>query len=399
MAPSGTPLRRPQILFVDDEPHVLSGLRRSLWAVHDRWDLHWADGAAAALEVMARSAVDVVVTDMRMPGMDGGALLEQVRLRHPGAVRIVLSGHADHAAIIAAAGPTQQFLSKPCEPAQLLQTLELAVATHALLDDSSELQSLLGGIENLPKPPGIYTELTHLMTEPGTGLADVAHVVERDVSTSAEVLKLINSSFFGLPNEVTTVHRAVSLLGMEMITALVLAGNAFSPSTDLPADLDAGRLAEEGRVAAQRTRLISDCEGWTSAVGNRLALAALLQRLGLLVLAADNPAGWARYRDSDGTARRQRETDAFGCTVGRASAYLLGLWGFDPTVVKTLAELPVDLVDSSARDASSPAAQAVAYACLSPQVAHSLRADPSRGQGDETFLTTERLGRWRQLSA
>jgi HD-like signal output (HDOD) protein len=292
-------------------------------------------------------------------------------------------------------------LSKPCEPERLLGTLDVAVATRALMDDDCELRSLLGGQENLPKPPGVYRELTDLVARPQTQLADVARVVERDVSTSAEVLKLINSSFFGLSSEVTTIDRAIALLGLEMISGLVLAGNVFSPSAALPDDLDAGSLAERGRRGARKVRLVSDSEGWDGQVGNRLALAALLQEVGLLVLAAHNHDGWLKYVNTPGdTPRRVREVDAFGCTVGRASAYLLGLWGFDQTVVKTLAELPINVHDAPAREASSPAAQAVAYACLSADVDPvSLLDTACGGPGDRGFLTMERLTRWNRLAA
>jgi DNA-binding NtrC family response regulator len=186
-------MTRPQILFVDDEPSVLSALRRMLRKRHDDWGLHWATNSAEALNQLHDQHIDILVTDMRMPGTDGAALLEQARLHYPGTARLVLSGHADHDSIIAAAGPTQQFLSKPCDPIALENALDSAVVTQRLMDDP-QLRSLLGSQEQLPKPPRIYTELTALTTRPQTTIADVARLIERDVATTTEVLKLVNSS-------------------------------------------------------------------------------------------------------------------------------------------------------------------------------------------------------------
>jgi HD-like signal output (HDOD) protein/ActR/RegA family two-component response regulator len=351
---------KPQILFVDDEPSVLAGLRRMLWRRHQEWDLHWANSSAEALEHLRRSHVDILVTDMRMAGTDGAALLDQARRLYPGTARLVLSGHADNDAIVAAAGPTQQFLTKPCDPQVLDNALLSAISTLQLMDDP-HLRSLIGGQQSLPKPPQIYTELTALTARPNATIDDVARLVERDVATSTEVLKLVNSSFFGLAADISSIHRAVTLLGLDVLTALVLAGNVFTPGPALPPGLDPADIADRGMRACLFLRRIAKTQGWDPGLSSQLALAALLHDVGLLVLATGTPAGWERYQRTDPQIpARARETEAFGCTIGRASAYLLGLWGFSRTIVTTLAEQPLDLADTA--QSASPAAVAIATA-------------------------------------
>ena len=85
-----------RILFVDDEPSVLAGLRRLFHPLRAEWQTSFADGGPQALALMAEEAVDVVVSDIRMPGMDGTQLLSRVRERFPHVIRIILSGQADH---------------------------------------------------------------------------------------------------------------------------------------------------------------------------------------------------------------------------------------------------------------------------------------------------------------
>lgn len=106
---------RRRILFVDDEPNVLAGLRNLLRKQRDRWEMLFAPSGKAALEEMATCPVDVIVSDMRMPGMDGAELLRLVKERYPRTVRIVLSGHAEREAVSRAISVAHQFLSKPSD--------------------------------------------------------------------------------------------------------------------------------------------------------------------------------------------------------------------------------------------------------------------------------------------
>ena len=93
-APTASHELRPRVVFVDDEIEVLRGLRTALHRERSRWDLEFVPSAAEALTVVEAGAVQVVVTDMRMPHMDGEALLRRLQDVHPHVVRIVLSGTA-----------------------------------------------------------------------------------------------------------------------------------------------------------------------------------------------------------------------------------------------------------------------------------------------------------------
>jgi len=383
-------MTRPQILFVDDEPGVLDGLRRMLWRQGQSWGLYWAHDAADALDLLQRQPMDILVTDMKMPGMDGAALLEQVRALYPQTARLVLSGHADHDAIIAAAGPAQRYLAKPCRADALTAALASALRAMHLMDDP-ELRALVGGLKNLPKPPQIYHEFTELIARPNMTTRAVARLIERDVSMTTEVLKLMNSSFFGLATEVTTIERAVTLLGLDALEALVLAGSVFAPTRSLPQGIDAGAIAERGVKSCFTARSIGQLEGWGRTCVNHVGLAALLHDVGLLVLASAYPDRFERYRTAaPDLPQRQRETEAFGCTIGELSAYLLELWAFPEQVVTALAMQPLDLDDLVQRTAGGPPALVVAVsrALIGPGP---LVLTPDEGGG---YLHERRLARW-----
>ena len=102
-----------KILFVDDEPNILQGLRRMLHSMRRDWDMEFAESGQQALELLNNSHFDVVVTDMRMPGMNGLELLNEIKRLYPEVIRIVLSGQASKEIIIQSVGPIHQYLSKP----------------------------------------------------------------------------------------------------------------------------------------------------------------------------------------------------------------------------------------------------------------------------------------------
>ena len=125
-----------RILFVDDEPLLLKGLERSLRGMRKEWEMEFVLGGPQALDAMGRRPFDVVISDMRMPGMDGAKLLELVKEHFSQTVRMVLSGQSDKDAVFRAIRPAHQYLSKPCDIEELKQKLKCALARR---DDEAAL--------------------------------------------------------------------------------------------------------------------------------------------------------------------------------------------------------------------------------------------------------------------
>jgi len=142
---------RFRVLCVDDEPNILEGLRNLL---EGTYDFHAAESGKEALALMDREEpFGVVISDMRMPDMDGAAFLERVRIRSRDTVRMLLTGYADIQTAIAAVngGHLFRFLTKPCPPAHLLASLHAATEHYALVSAERVLldQTLHGSIRAL----------------------------------------------------------------------------------------------------------------------------------------------------------------------------------------------------------------------------------------------------------
>lgn len=128
-----------RILFVDDEPNILDTFRRNL---RRAFDVATAEGPEQGLQALENAGpFAVVVSDLRMPVMDGIAFLEHVRERAPDAVRIILSGHGDFATAVAAVnrGAVFRFLTKPCPPEELVGVLRDGLRQHRLVVAEREL--------------------------------------------------------------------------------------------------------------------------------------------------------------------------------------------------------------------------------------------------------------------
>src|SRR5262249_45704731 len=139
----------PRVLFVDDEAQILSGLERSLRRHRRELDMAFANGGEAGLAAIAAGSFDLVVSDMRMPGVDGAALLGAVMEAQPAAMRIVLSGQADGDTALRAAAAAHRFISKPTGPDEIRAVLAHAVALAGRLPDPA-LRTTVGRVGQLP---------------------------------------------------------------------------------------------------------------------------------------------------------------------------------------------------------------------------------------------------------
>jgi len=151
-------MAKKKIVFVDDEPNILDGLRRMLRSLRAEFDMYFAASGREALELMAQDRIDVVISDMRMPGMGGAQLLETIQKEHPHTIRIMLTGQADEASILRTVGVVHQFLAKPCDPEKLKTILVQTSALQDLLSDG-RMKDLISQIGTLPSLPTVYAKL------------------------------------------------------------------------------------------------------------------------------------------------------------------------------------------------------------------------------------------------
>jgi putative nucleotidyltransferase with HDIG domain len=321
-----------RIVFVDDDLDMLTSLRRSMHDMRNEWTMEFAASGAAALADMAKQPADVVVTEMRMPGMDGWDLLAEVKKRYPQTVRLVLSGDEDAASIMRAVGTAQQYLAKPCDSRELKAAIARVYDLRKQLG-SERLARLVGRVDTLPSAPTIFQDFLQALQRPSASIADVAKIISRDVAMTANVIKLVNSAFFGLRQPLTTAVRAVAYLGLDTIGALVLGQGVFkSGSTDPAEAATLERLWAHSLEVATTARFLAQYEKLPPAKAEEAFLAGMLHDVGKVVFAM-------RRSGREGAASASGDAEAFAMQSDHAEvgAYLLGLWGFPSSIVEAVA--------------------------------------------------------------
>lgn len=343
-----------RILFVDDESKILDGIRRMLHADRERWDLQFAVGGEAALQACEAGSFNVIVSDMRMPGMDGATLLGYIRDRFPGTARIVLSGYSDSGLSTRSVSVAHRFLAKPCNGPDLRAMIERVCILQDLLS-SAELRNVIGTIGEIPCLSSTYTALLDALRDPNTSMHHVAVIIERDIGMSAKILQLVNSAFFGLAQTVTTIHSAASFLGIETIKNLALATETFR------AFVPEGRISQSVLESIQRhgSRVAAIAGTLPVAAKARdiTVIAALLHDLGSLILASKLSCKYNAVLalvEETGCEVFEAEEQLLGISHAEIGAYLLGLWGFPDLAVEAIAHhhrpcrIPHSGFDSSA---------------------------------------------------
>jgi HD-like signal output (HDOD) protein len=326
-----------RILFVDDEINILDGIRRSLHADRERWDMQFVVGGEAALQVCETSSFDVVISDMRMPGMDGATLLGHIRDRFPNTSRIILSGFSDAVLATRAVPVAHRFLAKPCNAAELRSAIERVCSMQDLLS-SPELRKIVGAVGELPSLSVTYTDLTHALRDQSTSIQQVAEIIERDIAMSAKVLQLANSAFFGLARKVSSLSGAVSCLGMETIKNLALTSEVFRvlvPNSRVPQS-----VCDLIQKHAIRTAAIASALPVERGTRDITAVAALLHDIGSLFLASSMPDEFCAVLSqagNHGCKTFEAEEELLGTSHAEIGAYLLGLWGIPSLAVEAIA--------------------------------------------------------------
>jgi DNA-binding NarL/FixJ family response regulator len=303
-----------RVLFVDDETRILDGLRRVLRTHRGAWDLRFAAGGGAAIAEMERSPADLVITDMRMPEMDGVALLTIIRERWPQAVRVVLSGQTDADAGLAAVRVAHQFLNKPCEHDAIVVLVERVVRLMALLPDPRQ-RAIAAGLSSLAPRPCSRAELERLLADPHARPAAVMPVIATDVALAAKILQLSSSAFFVRTHPFTDLETAVACLGMDPLRTLA-ASQAFTENQE---SVDDDWLEAHHAQAVREARSARGSTG-DPAVGGPTYLGGLFSDLSALVVASS----------TDSRAPSAPAAPLLG-------AWLLGIWGVAWPLVERVA--------------------------------------------------------------
>ena len=329
-----------RIIFVDDEPMVLKGLQRTLRKMRGEWEMTFTSSSKEALDILGTGSFDVIVSDLRMPEMDGMQLLAEVKSKHPQVVRIILSGQVEQESTFKSVQVAHQSLSKPCDADILKHTLNKLFGLRNLLEDES-IKRIVSQTETLPSLPEVYTDVISELQSSDPSVRKVAEIISADLAMTAKILQVVNSAFFGLVRKINNPKEAVMLLGTETIKALVLSVKIFSQFNHKKfAWFNFDELFNHSMSVSMFAQMISKQEHLDQTLVNNSLMAGMFHDLGKLILVANFQEPYQKVLTEAGKTRQNLwdlEIERFGTSHAEIGAYLMGLWGLEYPVIEAIA--------------------------------------------------------------
>lgn len=331
---------KTRILFVDDEPSMIRVLKMALRSMSNEWEMDFAASGEDALKLIEVKTFDVVVSDMRMPGINGAQLLNYILRKHPHTIRIILSGYSDLSEVVNCVGLTHQFLEKPCKLDDLKDCLKRVTEVKSRLAND-KLCALTGSLNSLPSVPELYLEIADALQSPTASAERIAEIAGKDPAISAKLLQLANSAFFGFSRKVFSVEEAVQLLGVGVIQSLAMAVPIFSSFSrgkcpSFPID----QVWEHSIQVATIGRRIASADLDDSFLAEQAFCAGVLHDLGKIILAdglSDTYTVILEEARKTQTPLHLAERKHFDTTHAEVGAYLLALWGLPIPLVEGVA--------------------------------------------------------------
>lgn len=331
---------KKRVLFVDDEPTLLKMYRVVFEQEQSDWDIVFANGAVEALDLMDKSPFNVIVSDMRMPGMTGAELVLEVMKRYPLTSRLIMSGYADQESVAQCLSATHQFLPKPCQLNVLRDTLSRVCALDDALMDP-RIKNLVSQLNTIPSIPSLYFRIMEALSSPDASLSQIGEIISQDPGMTAKILQLVNSAFFGIARRISNPVEAIQMLGVGTVRSLVLSLHVFSCFDHVQfKNFSIERVWTHSLMTARIAQKIAKLEKVDRAVLDETYVGGMLHDIGKVMLASSLSEPYqqaATIAQERKVAMVEAEREVFGVSHAEVGAYLLGLWGLPITIVEAVA--------------------------------------------------------------
>ena len=323
-----------KLLLVDDEENVLRALERIF--VPAGYQVFAATGGEAALELMINEKVDLVISDMRMPGMDGHQFLKQVRSLYPTTMRAILSGFAEGKDVINCLrdGSARMYILKPWDNAKLLAEVEKLLYLGELFSQR-QLLEVFNNLRDLPTVPELYSRVSALIEE-DAGVEEIARVVEQDQTVAAKLLQVANSVYYNMSTG--SVRQAIVYMGLTNLKTVVLGLTVLKQLDGMHGGFFSKDVLWDhaDRVNRMTHTIFERCLGRT--MKDSEATAGLLHDIGRILLLKDYAqpyAGVARsVFQNKATTFRDTERSLMGISHDEVGGFLLNWWSLPHPIVE-----------------------------------------------------------------
>jgi len=328
-----------RILFVDDNEMVIGIYRKVFNRKGEEWQCFYASDAMAALDILAFTPIDIIITDLDMPMYNGAQLLNVVRERHPGVTRIIFSGSRSVRNNMQTVNSAHRFVAKPNTIGDLEKLIERIYHLFRQLVDA-QTRTVINGIDRLPALPSVYFDLLEEFSSPSYSLKRVGALISGDIGLTTSILKMVNSAYFGLNESVSSAQQAVALLGGDIVKGLMLTAHLSRSFTKEEQAFSIESWENHSLLCGIFCQSIAQYEKCTPAQQEMAFVSGILHDVGRIILATSFPEKYRRVLDIAGSTHESLqdvERDVLNTTHSAVGAYLLGLWGLPDQIVELVA--------------------------------------------------------------
>jgi len=328
-----------RVLFVDDNETVLKTYHKVFDRKSDEWQCFFAGDVSAAIDILRYAQIDIVITDLDMPMHNGAQLLEYVQQQFPRVTRIIFSGSHNTSANMKTVNSAHRFIAKPNTIGELESIIEYIYHLYQTIFDE-KTRATISGITNLPALPSVYFEVIEEFNSKFFSLGKISELISSDIGLTTEILKMVNSSYFGLGQKITSPQQAVVLLGGEIVKGLILTANISRSFTLEEQQFSIETWSDHSLLTATFCQAIAQKEGMSREEIDLAFVIGLLHDVGRIILATSFPEKYKQVLEAHRDSKRSLidiEKEIIGTTHSNIGAYLLGLWGLPDPLIDAVA--------------------------------------------------------------
>lgn len=324
-----------------DEQGSFAGWSNEVEGSDLNWEFVRLDSKEGLLLQLENNAIDAVVLPCSMRAMVDIEFMAKIAQKYPKVVRVFLGAEFWNAGFKAkAAEAAHKLYPTRISIAQVCEELEYRIKLVKLINRSS-LQAYIGTVGCVPSPPSMYRNLTEAVNSDIADLAVISSIVEQDPAVVAQIMRQVNSAFFGFNRQISDLKEAISLLGVRNLRSMVLSSQLnkqFSQSKEWDS-FSFEQVGQRSLLVGRLAQALCRRAGASKAMQDQAFLAGLLHDLGILILASHDPEQYKKLINY--AVKKQKpiylvEKAALGFFHGEVAAALLALWNLPPQVVEAV---------------------------------------------------------------
>lgn len=311
----------------------------SLEGLQAEWDIFKAATPQEGLQLLSQHPRDALLTDLPSTP-ETRAFLKTLAARFPKVVRLRAYGPSEAANRLASDSSIHQYVPAGCGDDLLLSAIQRARLLNGWFTDPA-IQPLFSRLDKLPSVPSVYLRLLEALRSPETSTDQLGNIIAQDPATTAKILQLVNSAFFGLGHNIVSPGEAVSYLGIERVRSLVLLVHTFSnyeQEEAVPIKTEA--LSRHSLLTANLARALAREESQDAKTTEMCFTSGVLHDLGKLILAVNQPESYTKaiaLAKERSMTLHAAEIEIFGASHAEIGACVLGIWGLPPEIIEAIA--------------------------------------------------------------